>query len=118
MPTEQPITVLSCGKEMVALHPLSVSELTNQIKAALTQPALQSVAVQGEVSNFLHHRSGHMYFSLKDTHSRIKAVMFRGRNQRLSFTPKNGDTLIALGSVGVYEPNGEYQLYVDKIGRA
>ncbi len=100
---------------MVALHPLSVSELTNQIKAALTQPALQSVAVQGEVSNFLHHRSGHMYFSLKDTHSRIKAVMFRGRNQRLSFTPKNGDTLIALGSVGVYEPNGEYQLYVDML---
>lgn len=95
------------------LQPVSVSELTQQIKTALAGPEFQSVAVQGEVSNFLHHRSGHMYFSLKDSNSRIKAVMFRSRNQRLQFVPKNGDTLIAVGSVGIYEPNGEYQLYVD-----
>ena len=54
-----------------------------------------------------------MYFSLKDAHSRIKAVMFRSRNRLLKFLPKNGDTVIAVGSVGVYEPNGEYQLYVE-----
>ena len=95
------------------VHPISVSELTKQIKSALSSPEFQSVAVEGEISNFVHHRSGHMYFSLKDPQSRIKAVMFRGRNQRLNFVPKNGDTLVAVGSIGVYEPNGEYQLYVD-----
>jgi len=97
----------------ILLQPLSVSELTKQITLALTGPEFQSVAVAGEISNFLHHRSGHMYFSLRDAQSRIKAVMFRGRNQRLGFVPKNGDTLVAMGSIGVYEPNGEYQLYVD-----
>ncbi len=95
------------------MQPISVSELTQQIKAALSSPDFQAVAVEGEISNFIHHRSGHMYFSLKDAQSRIKAVMFRGRNQRLKFVPKNGDTLIAVGSLGVYEPNGEYQIYVD-----
>lgn len=95
------------------MTPISVSELTKQIKTALSAPAFQSIAVQGEVSNYVHHSSGHMYFSLKDAHSRIKAVMFRGRNQRLGFLPKNGDTLIAVGSLGLYEPNGDYQLYVD-----
>lgn len=98
---------------MLVMQPISVSELTNQIKVALSSPEFQSIAVEGEVSNFVHHRSGHMYFSLKDAHSRIKAVMFRSRNQRLDFVPKNGDTLVAVGSVGVYEANGEYQLYVD-----
>ena len=95
------------------IQPISVSELTKQINFALSSPEFQSIAVEGEISNFVHHHSGHMYFSLKDAHSRIKAVMFRGRNQRLGFLPKNGDTLIAVGSLGVYEPNGEYQLYVD-----
>lgn len=95
------------------LQPISVSELTTRIAVALSGPEFQSVAVEGEISNFVHHRSGHMYFSLRDERSRIKAVMFRGRNQRLGFVPKNGDTLVAVGSIGVYEPNGEYQLYVD-----
>ena len=94
-------------------QPISVSELTKRITFALAGPEFQSVVVEGEISNFVHHRSGHMYFSLRDEHSRIKSVMFRGRNQRLTFLPKNGDTLIAVGSIGVYEPNGEYQLYVD-----
>lgn len=97
------------------VQPLTVSELTKQIKWALGGPAFQNVAVEGEVSNFVHHSSGHMYFSLKDAQSRIKAVMFRSRNQRLSFRPQNGDVLIAVGSISVYEPNGEYQLYVDEL---
>ncbi|NMB00918.1 MAG: exodeoxyribonuclease VII large subunit [Firmicutes bacterium] len=95
------------------MEPISVSELTRQIKSALSNPLFQNIAVEGEISNFVHHSSGHMYFSLKDSQSRIKAVMFRSRNQRLGFVPQNGDTLIAVGSLGVYEPNGEYQLYVD-----
>jgi len=56
-----------------------------------------------------------MYFSLKDAHSRVKAVMFRSRNRLLNFLPKNGETVIAVGSVGVYEPSGEYQLYVEML---
>mgnify|MGYP000902761702 FL=1 len=95
------------------VEPISVSELTKQIKQVFNNPPFQDLAVQGEISNFIHHRSGHMYFSLKDQNSRIKAVMFRGHNQHLNFPPKNGDTLIAIGSLGVYEPNGEYQLYVE-----
>lgn len=97
------------------MEPISVSALTAQIKAALSGRTFQNIAVQGEISNFIHHTSGHMYFSLKDDQSRIKAVMFRGRNRLLNFTPQNGDTLIARGSLGVYEPNGEYQLYVDQL---
>lgn len=95
------------------MQPISVSELTKEIKTMFNSSSFQDLAVQGEVSNFIHHRSGHMYFSLKDESSRIKAVMFKGHNRLLDFTPKNGDTLIAVGSVGVYEPNGEYQLYVE-----
>lgn len=97
------------------MHPITVSELTKQISSALSEPQFQNLAIVGEVSNFVHHSSGHMYFSLKDASSRIRAVMFRSRNQRLGFLPKNGDTLIAVGSLGVYEPNGEYQLYVDML---
>ncbi len=98
---------------MINIAPVSVSELTAYIKQALDNPFLQNVAVEGEVSNFKHHSSGHMYFTLKDERSKIKAVMFRSRNQRLTFIPQDGDILIAIGSVGVYETNGEYQLYVE-----
>lgn len=94
---------------------LSISELTSLIKNELEQPIFKNIAVEGEISNFIHHTSGHMYFSLKDKNSKVKAVMFRGRNMRLNFIPKNGDTVVAIGSLGVYEPNGEYQLYIDQM---
>jgi len=97
------------------VQPITVSELTKRISSALSVPAFQSLAVEGEISNFVHHASGHMYFSLKDAHSRVKAVMFRSRNRLLNFLPKNGETVIAVGSVGVYEPSGEYQLYVEML---
>jgi exodeoxyribonuclease VII large subunit len=95
------------------MHILEVRELTDKIKAALDKPELQNVAVTGEVSNFKHHTSGHMYFSLKDETSRIRAVMFRSRNRSLNFVPQDGDMVVAVGSVGVYEFSGDYQLYVD-----
>ncbi|HHX01465.1 MAG TPA: exodeoxyribonuclease VII large subunit [Firmicutes bacterium] len=94
---------------------ITVSELTKMIKAQLEQPQFSSIAVEGEISNFKHHTSGHMYFTLKDQGSRIKAVMFRSRNARLTFAPQDGDTVIVIGSLGVYEPNGEYQIYVEQI---
>ncbi len=100
---------------MSSVNVISVSDLTKQVKLQLEQPIFKQIAVEGEISNFKHHSSGHMYFTLKDEKSRIKAVMFRGRNQWLDFQPRNGETIIALGSLGVYEANGEYQIYVERI---
>lgn len=100
---------------MIQPQILTVSELTKKIKAQLEQPQFQLIALEGEISNFKHHTSGHMYFTLKDSHSRIRAVMFRGRNVGLGFVPQNGDTVVAIGGISVYEPNGEYQIYVEQL---
>lgn len=74
---------------------------------------LSAVWVRGEISNFRHHTpSGHMYFTLKDAVAQVRAVMFRGDNQRLPFRPEDGMRVIAGGRVTVYERDGQYQLYV------
>ena len=92
---------------------LSVLELNEYIKGVFEDdPKMQVVAVKGEISNFIHHRSGHMYFTLKDEESQIKAVMFKGANMRLNFRPENGQKVVVMGSVSVYSPGGNYQLYV------
>jgi len=92
---------------------LSVLQLNEYIKGVFeTDPSMQAVAVKGEISNFIHHRSGHMYFTLKDEDSQIKAVMFKGANMRLNFRPENGQKVVVMGSVSVYSPGGQYQLYV------
>ena len=92
---------------------LTVGELTRYIKMKLEQdPVLTDVWVRGEISNFKHHTSGHMYFTLKDGTSLIRAVMFASANQRLAFRPQEGMLVIARGSVSVYERDGQYQLYV------
>ena len=92
---------------------LSVLQLNEYIKGVFeTDPSMQAVAVKGEISNFIHHRSGHMYFTLKDEESQIKAVMFKGANMRLTFRPENGQKVVVMGSVSVYSPGGQYQLYV------
>lgn len=95
---------------------LTVSELTRRVKELLeADPVLRSVWVKGEISNFKHHSSGHMYFTLKDEKSRLKCVMFRSRNVALRFRPEDGLTVIAGGSISLYEVAGEYQLYVDEL---
>ncbi len=72
---------------------------------------LQNVAVKGEISNFTcHYRTGHLYFTLKDEHTQLKAVMFAGNAAALRFTPKDGDKVICRGVITVYEPNGVYQI--------
>ncbi len=92
---------------------LSVLQLNEYVKGVLEdEPQLQAVAVKGEISNFIHHRSGHMYFTLKDEDSQIKAVMFKNANMRLQFRPKDGQKVVVMGSVSVYSPGGQYQLYV------
>ena len=76
---------------------------------------LHSVLVRGEVSNCKYHSSGHIYFTLKDASGTLSCVMFAGRRRGLSFRMQEGDQVIAAGTVDVYERDGRYQLYADRI---
>ncbi|RDU69462.1 exodeoxyribonuclease VII large subunit [Helicobacter cholecystus] len=93
---------------------LSVNELNLQIKEILEQTFL-SVCVEGEISNLTIHTSGHIYFTLKDSQSCIKCVLFRGNAQYLDFKPQNGQKIIALGGISVYPPRGDYQILCKKL---
>ncbi len=86
---------------------ISVSALTNRIRSVLESDFV-GIDVQGEISNFKHHSSGHRYFTLKDDKAQIKCVMWRGKF--LSFQPRDGMQVIAKGSLTVYPPQGNYQL--------
>ena len=90
---------------------LTVSELTAQLKK-LIESNYSSIFVRGEISNFTHHGSGHMYFTLKDKFSELRAVMFKGNNSSLPFSPKSGDDVILQGKLSVYEARGQYQIIV------
>jgi exodeoxyribonuclease VII large subunit len=90
----------------------SVSELTAELKALL-ENTFTGVWVEGEISNFKHHTSGHMYFTLKDDRGQLRGVMFRGSNRGLQFRPEDGLAVIVFGNVTIYEPRGEYQVYVE-----
>ncbi|MEA1880975.1 MAG: exodeoxyribonuclease VII large subunit [Candidatus Marinimicrobia bacterium] len=90
---------------------LSVSEITAQIKG-LIESHFSSVWVRGEISNFKHHTSGHMYFTVKDNAAELRCVMFRGFNQNIRFKPEDGMDVFLQGKVTVYEPRGQYQLMV------
>lgn len=92
----------------------SVSQVTDFVARLLqADTRLADVWVSGEISNFTHHSSGHMYLTLKDDASRLRAVMFQGANRGLRFRPESGMRVFAHGYVGVYRSGGEYQLYVD-----
>ena len=72
---------------------------------------LSNVAVRGEISNFTrHYKTGHLYFTLKDEQTQLKAVMFAGNAAKLEFDPDNGDKVVCYGAITVYEPNGVYQI--------
>ena len=90
---------------------LSVSELTLKIKG-LIEPELSDLWVKGEISNFKHHTSGHMYFTLKDKSAELRCVMFRGMNRNIQFKPEDGMDVLLQGKVTVYEMRGQYQLIV------
>jgi exodeoxyribonuclease VII large subunit len=98
----------------MAVH--SVSDVNRYLKDLLAgEPLLQGISVRGEISNFKQYPSGHCYFTLKDTNSALKCVMFRSRAQYLRFLPQNGMQVVAGGSIAVYERDGVYQLYVDSL---
>ncbi|MHB1051096.1 MAG: exodeoxyribonuclease VII large subunit [Bacteroidota bacterium] len=87
----------------------TVTELTREIKGVL-ELGFSNIMVQGELSNFKLHSSGHAYFTLKDDGAQISCVLWRNRVQQLLFKPTDGMKVIARGSVSVYEPRGNYQL--------
>lgn len=95
------------------IKPISVTELNKYVKDKIAgDEFLNSVYVAGEISNFKHHYTGHMYFTLKDENSLIKCVMFKNAVAHLDFIPKDGMKVNVLGSVGVFERDGVYQIYV------
>ena len=101
------------------LRIFSVSELNNYIKRLFSvDPIMNAIRVEGEISNFKSHTSGHAYFTIKDKDSRINCVMFSSNFQRLDFQPHEGDFVEIFGRVSVYEKNGSYQLYVNKMATA
>ena len=107
---------ISALRERAAPSAMTVAELNEFIKNIFdSNRALSSVTVKGEISNFTYHRSGHLYFSLKDSDSQIKSVMFRSSAVRLKFMPENGMKVIAHGSVSVYARDGSYQFYVNSL---
>ena len=91
---------------------VTVSQLNIYVKEKIEQDKfLNNVLVKGEISNFKHHYTGHMYFTLKDDKSLIKCVMFKGYTDKLNFIPKDGMKVIILGTVSVFERDGVYQIY-------
>ncbi|OAJ75756.1 exodeoxyribonuclease VII large subunit [Brevibacillus sp. SKDU10] len=95
---------------------MSVAELNRYVKRMMEGDLrLADVWVRGEISNFTHHHSGHMYFTLKDKDSRLKIVMFASYNRFLTFIPKNGTKAIVRGSISVFERDGAYQLYAREL---
>ena len=94
---------------------LTVSQVNFFIKSLIEGDGrLQNVVVSGEISNFTdHYRSGHLYFSLKDEKSVLKAVMFASAARRLKFRPQDGMKVLIRGRVAVYEPTGQYPLYAE-----
>ncbi|KGX90912.1 exodeoxyribonuclease VII large subunit [Pontibacillus halophilus JSM 076056 = DSM 19796] len=92
---------------------LTVTALTKYIKRKFeTDQHLREVWLRAEISNFKQHSRGHMYLTLKDQTSRVSAVMFSGNNKHLKFTPENGMNVLVKGEISVYEPVGQYQLYI------
>lgn len=95
---------------------LTVNALTKYIKRKFdADPHLQDLMVKGEISNFKQHSSGHMYFTLKDEKARILAVMFAGNNRSMKFRPENGMKILIRGDITVYEPSGQYQIYIKEM---
>lgn len=91
---------------------LSVSELTAQIKSAL-ESEFFALQVQGEVSNYKCHQSGHWYFTLKDSSAQLRGVFFKQWNRLMRFEPENGLEVRVRGRLSLYEPRGEYQIVVE-----
>jgi exodeoxyribonuclease VII large subunit len=97
----------------------TVAEITEYLQALIKEDTLLSdFWISGEISNFYHHSSGHMYFTLKDKNSQLKTVMFKGYNSSLDFEPEEGMQVEARGSLDIYAQRGEYQFYAREMIKA
>lgn len=95
---------------------LTISQINNYIKVMFDgNPYLKKVYLKGEISNFKHHTSGHLYLTLKDDDARINAIMFKTSAQTLNFTPEDGMNVLVTGRISVYPSGGNYQIYIDKM---
>lgn len=95
---------------------LSVTELNQLVRGKLERdPDLQSVCIRGEISNYKLYPSGHHYFSLKDSESAIRCVLFKGNALSLRFRPENGMQVLAVGRVSLYPRDGSYQFYCTRL---
>ena len=93
---------------------LTVSQLNTYIKSVIDyDQRLKNIYLSGEISNLKIHYSGHIYFTLKDEISELRAVMFKGSAVRLRFEPENGMKVLVRGNVTVYESKGQYQIVCD-----
>lgn len=96
---------------------ITVTALNRYVKTLLERDAvLTDIALRGEISNFTHHfKTGHFYFSLRDTQSSVKAVMFRSDARQLAFMPQNGMRVIVRGRISLFERDGAFQVYVEDL---
>ena len=95
-------------------HIYTVSELTKYVRVIL-EGSFPGVWVEGEISNFILHSSGHMYFTIRDADATLKCAMFKRANERLKFKLANGMKVICFGAVSVYAARGDYQLIVEEV---
>jgi exodeoxyribonuclease VII large subunit len=94
----------------------SVTDLTRYLKDLLeSDHNLADVWVQGEISNLSRPRSGHLYFTIKDSSASLRCVMWRNTAVRLTYLPRDGDAVEVHGGISLYEAGGQYQLYADHI---
>jgi exodeoxyribonuclease VII large subunit len=112
---------MNMGSELPERAPardiLTVGQL-NRAVAGLLERSFPLLWVSGEISNLTRAASGHWYFSLKDAQASVRAVMFRGRNQHVAFSPVNGDRVEVRAQVGLYEARGDFQLNVEQMREA
>lgn len=95
-------------------RPFTVSEINSRVKGEL-EKRFGSVWIEGEITNFTAHSSGHWYFNLRDERSVLRAACFKGSNARIKFKPSNGDQVRVRGRLTLYEPNGSYQIVVESL---
>jgi len=103
---------MTTDQAVLADKVFTVSQVTHMVKETL-ETAFPQLWVEGEVSNFHRHQSGHQYFTLKDERSQLRAVLFRGEARQLRFDLKDGLQVVCRGRLNVYEPRGEYQFIVE-----
>lgn len=95
---------------------LTVTQVNEYVKGLIDKDAiLANLYIKGEISNFTHHRTGHLYFTLKDESSKLSAVMFASAASKLKFAPENGMKVIAHGRISAFVRDGNYQIYVSSM---